>query len=153
MLCLINVEQTTGMMKTQIFNAKVIAVLLVMCMFALTGFSQETGPPVEDGQGGLPDSINKITKTFPDRKDCIELKLSPNPIQNSATVQFDLEEESTVEICLYNQQGLKVLDIVKQKFPAGTNKVTFTPDGLSSGTYYLCLCDGMKKGMRTCVII
>ena len=140
-------------MKTQIFNVKVIASLLVMCMFAMTGFSQVKGPPTEEGSKALPDSIERITKTFPDKKDCIELKLSPNPIRNSATLQFDLKEESIVEICLYNQQGVKVLEIVKQKFAAGTNKVTFTPSNQPTGTYYICLCNGKKKGMKRCVII
>ncbi|HSG67939.1 MAG TPA: T9SS type A sorting domain-containing protein [Bacteroidales bacterium] len=143
------------MMKTQIFNAKMIAGLFVMCMFTLTGFGQLTGPPGGEDLNaqGLPDSIDKINKGFVDKKDCIELKLSPNPICNSATIEFELDEEATVEICLYSQQGVKVLDIVKQKFGAGTNKVTFTPSNLPSGTYYLCLCNGKQRGMRRCVII
>ena len=122
-------------MKTQIINVKVMACMLVFCMLAFSGFSQEASPPeASDANAkGLPDSIEKISKGFPDKKDCIELKLSPNPIRTSSTIQFDLKEEGQVEICLYNQQGIKVVEIVKQKFPSGTNKVTFTPANLPSG--------------------
>ena len=49
------------MMKTQNFNVKMIAAMLVMCLFAMMGLGQETGPPQAGESKSLPDSIDRIT--------------------------------------------------------------------------------------------
>lgn len=120
------------------------------CVFTLTGFGQASGPP---GCDSIIENINDLAKGPDYRKNCIDLKLSPNPIRNSATIEFVLEKAATVQIGVYNQHGVMVLDIVRQKFDAGRNNVTFTPSKLPTGTYYICVFCGKKRGMRRCMII
>lgn len=80
-------------------------------------------------------------------------KLFPNPISTSSTVEFMLESPRNVQIALFDQNGNMVLDIVKQKFNAGRNRVRFSPDNLPSGVYYLYLFAEEKREMRKCMII
>ena len=142
-------------MKTRTINARVLCGAVLICVFALSGFGQATGPPGCDSvlTFDSPDNISGIMKANHDKKNCIDLKLCPNPIKNSATVEFELKEASVVQIAVYNNQGELVLDVVKQKFAAGRNKVKFTPSKLPTGNYYVCLFTGTKKGIRRCVII
>ncbi len=139
-------------MKAQKKNVKMFAVLVLMCIFALSVSGQATGPPDCDSLQSL-DNITSLTKGPNKTKNCIELKLCPNPIRNSATLEFDLSERSMVQIAIYDKQGNMVMDVVRQKFDKGHNKVTFSPSSLPTDTYYLCLFTGKKKGMRRCVII
>ncbi|MEN8224806.1 MAG: T9SS type A sorting domain-containing protein [Bacteroidota bacterium] len=139
-------------MKTQTMKASVLTGIFLICIFAISGFGQATGPPDCDSMQVI-ENIKAWTKGLGDKEDCIELKLSPNPIRNSATLEFELSESATVQISVYNQQGLMVLDVVRQKFDAGKNKITFSPSELQTGTYYICLTTGKKKGMQRCVII
>ena len=137
-------------MKTQIMKARIISFLLV-AMFVLSGFGQATGPPGSN----TPDDDNSImilTKA-PDKKNCIEVKVSPNPIKSSATIEFTLKKAVVIQIGIYNQRGVMVMDVVKQKFDEGPNKVTFTPSHLPTGSYYICVSCGNKRGMRKCMII
>ena len=139
-------------MKTQTKNFRMLIVALLISVFTLSGYGQADGPPGNDSMQVI-DDITAMTKGPDYRKNCIELKLSPNPIRNSATLEFTIEKATVIQVAVYNQQGLMVLDVVKQKFDAGKNKVTFTPSNLPTGTYYVCVFCGKKRGMRRCVII
>jgi len=142
--------QTTGNMKTQTINARMISFLLIL-MFVLSGFGQTSGPPGNQASD-TDDSIIILTKA-PDKKNCIEVKVSPNPIRSSATIEFTLKKAVVIQIGIYNQQGVMVMDVVKQRFDVGLNKVTFTPSNLPTGSYYICVSCGKKRGMRKCMII
>lgn len=89
--------------------------------------------------------------TINNKKLCF--KLFPNPISTSTTVEFMLDDPQNVQIALFDQNGNMVLDVVKQKFNAGRNRVHFSPANLPSGVYYLYLFAGEKREMRKCMII
>lgn len=82
-----------------------------------------------------------------------QLDLYPNPICSSASIGFELEEADEVHIALYDRSGHMVLDVVKQRFDAGYNKVTFSPTSLPTGIYYLYVIRKDRKAMRKCMII
>ena len=67
----------------------------------------------------------------------------PNPFNPSTAITFSLPVDSDVQLSLYNMLGQKVADIANTQFQAGTHKVDFIADGLSSGTYiYLIKATG-----------
>ena len=138
-------------MKTRTMNAKVLACIFLTGIFALSGFSQATGPP-DDKPADSQDNFTILTKST-DKKNCIDLKINPNPIRNSATIEFTLEKAVVIQIGVYNLQGEMVLDVVKQKFEVGKNRVKFTPSKLPTGTYYVCVSCSKKRGIRRVVII
>jgi len=59
----------------------------------------------------------------------------PNPFNPSTAITFSLPVDSDVQLSLYNMLGQKVADITNAQFQAGTHKVDFSAEGLSSGTY------------------
>lgn len=59
----------------------------------------------------------------------------PNPFNPSTSISFALPVESFVKIRLFNLLGEEVAEIVNQNFQAGTHKVDFISNGLSSGAY------------------
>lgn len=67
----------------------------------------------------------------------------PNPFNPSTSITFSLPVDSDVQLSLYNMLGQKVVDITNAQFQAGTHKVDFIAEGLSSGTYiYLISATG-----------
>jgi putative intracellular protease/amidase len=83
----------------------------------------------------------------------LEFKLCPNPISSSSEIAFCLEQEATVHIAVFDQQGHMVMDVVKQPFRQGKNSVTFNPSSLPTGIYYVYLFSNGKMGMQKCMII
>ena len=83
----------------------------------------------------------------------IDVKICPNPIKSSSCIEFALEEKAIVQIALFDQQGNKVMDVVKQQFMAGTNKVTFSPSSLRTGIYYVYVFSNGQMGMQKCMVI
>jgi hypothetical protein len=150
-----NISKKTGKMKLRTMNAKLLSGLLLICFLATSGFGQTTEPPGCDSvlTFDSPDDITGMMKVNHDKKNCIDLKLSPNPIKSSATLEFDLAEDAIVQIAIYDKQGALVRDVVKQKFSAGHVRVKFSPSDLPTGNYYICLFSGKKKGIQRCVII
>jgi photosystem II stability/assembly factor-like uncharacterized protein len=59
----------------------------------------------------------------------------PNPFNPSTSITFSLPVDSDVQLSLYNMLGQKIADIENNQFQAGTHKIDFVAEGLSSGTY------------------
>lgn len=59
----------------------------------------------------------------------------PNPFNPSTSITFSLPVDSDVQLSLYNMLGQEVTKISNAHFQAGTHKVDFIAEGLSSGTY------------------
>ncbi len=83
----------------------------------------------------------------------VELDIYPNPVRSSTTLEFTILEGEMVHILIYDQSGNMVLEVVRQEFEAGLNKVTFDPTELPTGMYYLYLVTRNAVGMRKCMII
>ncbi|MCD4794139.1 MAG: DNRLRE domain-containing protein [Bacteroidales bacterium] len=61
----------------------------------------------------------------------------PNPVNQSATINFNLQANKKVEISIYNSIGSKVKSICNKNFTAGKNSITFTRENLSTGMYFI----------------
>jgi PKD repeat protein len=77
--------------------------------------------------------INDITA-----KD-IEFAVIPNPFQSSATIQYDLVNESDVIIKLYDLVGKEIATLQEGKGLSGSQSVTISKEelGLNSGLYFV----------------
>ncbi len=70
----------------------------------------------------------------------------PNPFNPSTSITFSLPVDSDVQLSLYNMLGQKVADIANAQFQAGTHKIDFIAEGLSSGTYIYVIIAGGSSG-------
>jgi len=69
----------------------------------------------------------------------------PNPFNPSTSISFSLPVESSVKIKLFSMLGEEVAEIVNENFQAGSHKVDFIANGLSSGTYiYIFNANGVN---------
>lgn len=99
------------------------------------------------------ENATAIRQHLAKKKSDFDIDLYPNPIRSSACIGFDLERSAEVHIAVYDRQGHMVLDVVKQKFDTGYNRVTFSPSNLPTGIYYLYVMKEGHKAMRKCVVI
>lgn len=60
----------------------------------------------------------------------------PNPFNPSTVIEYNIPEESFVDIDLFNVKGMKILDIVTRTHAAGNYKVFLNGAGLASGIYF-----------------
>lgn len=70
--------------------------------------------------------------------------LSPNPVANMASIGFDLEIASRVNIGLYDLSGKKVLPIFEGNLAPGNQQLRWSAAGLPAGVYLVHLRDGGK---------
>ncbi|MBL0173727.1 MAG: T9SS type A sorting domain-containing protein [Ignavibacteria bacterium] len=59
----------------------------------------------------------------------------PNPFNPSTSISFYLAQSGFVTLRVFNSMGEEVRTLINEKKDAGANVVTFTADGLPSGTY------------------
>lgn len=60
----------------------------------------------------------------------------PNPFNPATTIDFVVEESSTITLSIYNALGQKVTELLNGQMSAGSHSVNFNAVGLSSGTYF-----------------
>ena len=63
----------------------------------------------------------------------------PNPFSVETNVVFNIQEDTKLNISLYNLIGMKVLELPEKIFLKGENKFTLNRTNLSSGNYLLVL--------------
>jgi hypothetical protein len=72
-------------------------------------------------------------------KDISSLLVFPNPATDYVQIQFKVEEESNVNLSLYNEVGQLIQTILDTKMPKGSYTYTPSLERLSNGTYILTL--------------
>ncbi len=61
----------------------------------------------------------------------------PNPFNPSTNIEFDLAEDATVTLIIYNTLGQEIGRLLNnEEIEAGRNVITFEAEGLSSGVYF-----------------
>lgn len=70
------------------------------------------------------------------------LKLYPNPVSESGTIEFELEENGDVTLQIFNLNGQVVREVKANNLNAGKNLLAFDAQDLSKGTYILRLTSG-----------
>jgi len=72
-------------------------------------------------------------------KDISSLLVFPNPTTDYVQIQFKVEEESNINLSLYNEVGQLIQTILDTKMPKGSYTYTPSLERLSNGTYILTL--------------
>jgi len=63
----------------------------------------------------------------------------PNPFNPSTNISFSIPVESNVRITLFNMLGQEVAQLVNSDFQAGSHKIAFNAENLSTGAYIYTL--------------
>ncbi|NVO02587.1 MAG: T9SS type A sorting domain-containing protein [Bacteroidetes bacterium] len=67
----------------------------------------------------------------------------PNPLKDNATINYNLKENATVSLAIYNSIGQKAIELVNSKSEtAGSHSMVFDASKLSAGIYYCKLSTG-----------
>ena len=70
----------------------------------------------------------------------------PNPFNNQTNIEYAIQDNSEIEINIFNSNGQFVQSLVNEKQGKGKHSVQFKADNLNSGIYYYRLkIDGMVK--------
>jgi PKD repeat protein len=78
------------------------------------------------------------------------LEVYPNPFNNQVTVSYNLLENSTVELALYDMVGKRITDLSSNRLQSGNQSIQFDLSAIKSGSYILQLRTGngvVKKEM------
>ena len=75
----------------------------------------------------------------PEQQSATQLSTYPNPFTTSTTIEFELTEQSSVYITIYNAMGETILLADEGKLPPGKHTYGWTPERLSKGLYYAVL--------------
>jgi len=89
--------------------------------------------PEQKAQWLLTD-VNENVKTIP-----LSMKLSqnyPSPFNPNTTITFELPKSGIVALKVYDVLGKEVKTLINHEMIAGSHKVDFIANGLSSGIYY-----------------
>jgi hypothetical protein len=70
----------------------------------------------------------------------------PNPFNPQTTIEFSIPNESEIELVVFNLLGQNVFQKNMTKVNAGSHKIIFDGNGLSSGIYFYSL--KVKEGTR-----
>jgi photosystem II stability/assembly factor-like uncharacterized protein len=77
----------------------------------------------------------------------------PNPFSSSTSIQFRIPSSSKVSLKVFDIQGSEVATLVNEEKSAGSYKVKFESNGLSSGIYYYRLQVGESmETKKLCVV-
>ncbi len=93
--------------------------------------------------------IQEVTANNPD----FNLINYPNPFTNETTIQFDLKDNSNVNIQVYDQSGRLVRNVANEQMNAGRQKYVFSAQNLAPGIYYCNIKTGMFTETNKLVVI
>lgn len=71
------------------------------------------------------------------------IEINPNPVKDIAKVQFDLKNNVTLNVELFNIAGTKVLNVENGFFNSGIHTVGFDCSNLANGAYVLRTSDNL----------
>ncbi len=77
----------------------------------------------------------------------------PNPFNPATTIAFTIPQTEFVTLSVYNMLGEKVTDLVSKKLEAGTHRINFRLDNLSSGTYLYKITAGEFSQAKKMVLL
>ena len=81
-----------------------------------------------------------------------KVKVFPNPLTASTTIQYDLKQSSTVQITIFNSQG-KLLEVIRQTQSQGTQQVTWNAEVFPPGVYCFTLQTGDHVASGKMVVV
>lgn len=94
--------------------------------------------------GGV--GINEINKKE-------EMKLFPNPVYETFSIEFTLNESTELEINIFDTNGKLIKELYKGKAASGENFFSFNKSNLSNGIYFLNIKSNSKNIKNEKIII
>ena len=107
-----------------------------------------SGSDYHEGSYFLLDDVNLTgTATSVNDNNVIPAKCSleqnyPNPFNPTTKIQYNLPQNSFVNLRVYNAIGKEVASLINSVVPAGTHEVVFDASRLNSGVYFYTLKTG-----------
>jgi len=77
----------------------------------------------------------------------------PNPFNAKTNIEFELLENSRVELSVYNIMGAKVATLVNGEMEAGVHAVNWDADKVASGVYYYSLRANGEESTRKMTLL
>lgn len=77
----------------------------------------------------------------------------PNPFNPVTVIQFQLADQSNVELSVYDMTGRQVATLVDKPMQAGNHQVNFDAQNLSSGVYIYTLKAGVQMISRKLTVV
>ncbi len=98
----------------------------------------EAGKPDMNSGPGIFEFIPENNNLF--------IHLTPNPVKNTATVQFNLLDQAEIECRVFDYTGTIVQILQKENLPAGAHEIQFKTADLPEGIYCISICTGRFSG-------
>ncbi len=80
-------------------------------------------------------------------------KVYPNPMSNTAMIEFTLETSGNVQIAIYNAVGQAVRTVLNEERTSGVHTVTFDRGELNHGLYFYSIKAGNKVETQKLMIL
>lgn len=98
---------------------------------------------VNNGCGNTSGSETIVIDQFTSAEGYSLSQNTPNPASDETTIEFTIPESAFVSVVLYNQLGVKVMEIVNEDLEAGTHTRTIDISNLPVGVYnYVLITNG-----------
>jgi hypothetical protein len=79
-------------------------------------------------------------------------KVYPNPMSNTAMIEFTLENSANVQIAIYNAVGQQVRSVLNEQRSSGTHTVVIDRGELNNGFYFYSIKAGNKTETQKLMI-
>jgi FlgD Ig-like domain len=102
-------------------------------------------------------NVNVIDSQIP-IDECI-ISNFPNPFNPETTIKFSIQNDSKVELLIYNIKGQKIKTLIQSEFTQGSHSVTWkgvdeSRKPVSSGIYYYKLkVNGNTEAVKKCLLL
>lgn len=77
----------------------------------------------------------------------------PNPFRDQTTIRYELPAAGKIQLAVYNTLGQRVATLVSKHQKAGRHAVTFIPQGVPSGIYFVRLMSPQSTFTRKITIV
>jgi hypothetical protein len=97
--------------------------------------------------GGIVTDVNYLPSSIPDNYNLYQNY--PNPFNPATVISYSLPREGFVSLRVYDILGNEVAELANEQKSAGTYRVDFNADNLSSGVYfYRIKIDGFAQAKK-----
>jgi hypothetical protein len=79
--------------------------------------------------------------------DDLQLRICPNPVNNKATISFELPEDADIMLQVFDANGFTGKILFNKKLPAGAHEYSFITTNLPAGIYFISLKTGKSSGI------
>ncbi|MCH8245788.1 MAG: T9SS type A sorting domain-containing protein [Bacteroidetes bacterium] len=80
------------------------------------------------------------------------IQIHPNPVRETAEIEFRVEVKGTVRLSIYDSQGREVAVLVDSMLEPGLHRSTWSSSMLASGVYFLRITNGGRHETKPFVI-